>query len=257
MDDSVETLEGIGKQRCEALAALGIRTVGDLLAHVPFRYEDRTRFRSISSLKDNEWALICGEVCRAGGYRTRGRGFSIFEMLVRDGRGGIRVKFFNQPYVGRLYPPGTRVVLYGQVRKDEYSKGALALVNPECEILGRDNDRQSLHSGRVVPIYRKLGDLQGKTLRRIMYSAVSQVPPEIPDAVPAYLRRQLHLPTKSKALEQLHFPRLQSGSRKEREKELHLLNAGTSPEHKRFVFEELFELQVGILMVREHRARFG
>lgn len=257
MDEPVGILEGIGPQRSEALAAVGVRTVGDLLAHIPFRYEDRTRFQPISSVKDNEWVLICGEVCRATGYRTPRRGFSIFEMLVRDGRGGIRVKFFNQPYAGRLYPLGARLVLYGQVKKDTYSKSALVLINPECEILDGKNDRQSLHSGRIVPIYRKLGDLQGRMLRKIMYRAVSRIPPEIPDAIPAYLRRQLRLPVKSKALEQLHFPKLRSGSRQAREKELGLLHAGISPEHKRFIFEELFELQVGIRMAREHRARYG
>ena len=81
MDETVECLEGIGKQRAEMLAACGVRTLGDLLDHIPFRYEDRSRFRPISSLAENEWALIRGEVRRIGGYRTRRKGFSIVEML--------------------------------------------------------------------------------------------------------------------------------------------------------------------------------
>jgi ATP-dependent DNA helicase RecG len=257
IDEPVATLDGIGPQRSEMLSACGIRTVGDLLEWLPFRYEDRTRFQRISSLKENEWALVCGEVSRAGFIKTRRRGFTIFEILVRDAQGGIRVKFFNQPYAGRLYPVGARLVLYGQVKKDAYSKGALVLANPECEILENDADRQSVHSGRVVPIYRKLGDLQGRLLRRIMYAAASRIPPEVPDAIPAYLRKQLRLPSKSKALGQLHFPRLRSGSLQARDRELRLLNAGVSPEHKRFIFEELFELQVGIRMVRSLRAKLG
>ncbi|MBN2321489.1 MAG: ATP-dependent DNA helicase RecG [Acidobacteria bacterium] len=257
MDESVQSLDGIGPQRSEALAACGIHNVGDLLGHIPFRYEDRSRFRPISSLKENEWVLISGEVCRAGGFRTRRRGFSIFEILVRDGRGGIRAKFFNQPYVGRLYPVGTRMILYGQVKKDTYSKGALVLVNPECEILDGKKDPLSIHSGRIVPIYRKLGGLQGRVLRKIMYAAVSRAPQEIPDVIPAYLCKQLRLPSKSKALKQLHFPKLRGGNREAQEKELKLLNTGISPEHKRFIFEELFEFQVGIRMVRQHRSRYG
>ena len=257
MDDSVGNLDGIGPQRSEALAASGIHTVGELLGHLPFRYEDRSRFRPISSLKNDEWVLICGEVCRVGGYRTRRRGFSIFEMLVRDSRGGIRVKFFNQPYAGRLYPVGSRLVLYGQVKKDTYSKGTLVLINPECEVLDGTKDPSSVHSGRIVPIYRKLGGLQGRMLRKIMHAAVSLVPQEIPDAVPAYLCKQLRLPSKAYALKQLHFPKLSGGSLQAREKELQLLNAGVSPEHKRFIFEELFEFQVGIRMVRQHREQQG
>ena len=257
MDEPVGTLEGIGPQRREMLSGCGIRTVGDLLDHLPFRYEDRSRFVPISTLKENEWVLICGDVSHTGAVKTRRRGFSIFEILVRDGRGGIRVKFFNQPYAGRQYPVGARLVLYGQVKQDTYSKGSLALINPECEVLDGKKDGQSVHSGRIVPIYRKLGDLQGRMLRKIMYAAVSRVPPELPDAIPAYLRKQLRLPSKSGALEHLHFPRLRGGSPDARDKELRLLNAGLSPEHKRFIFEELFELQVAIGMARSHRARFG
>jgi len=257
LDASVECIDGVGKQRFEMLSGLGIHTVGDLLRHIPFRYEDRSRFQAISTIKENEWVLVCGEVSRAGGIRAGKKGFSIFEILVRDSRGGIRVKFFNQPYAGRLYRIGTRLVLYGLAKKDTYSKGALAITNPECEVLSGDTERQSIHTGRIVPIYRKLGDLQGRRLRKIMYSAVSLLPPEVPDAIPAYLRKQLRLPPKSRSLEQLHFPRLRGGSRQAKEKEFRLLNEGLSPEHKRFIFEELFEMQVGILMTREHRARYG
>lgn len=257
MDESVESLDGIGPQRSGALAACGIRTVGDLLGHLPFRYEDRSRFRPISSLKDNEWVLICGEVYRAKGYRTGRRGFSIFEILVRDGNAGIRVKFFNQPYVGRLYPVGIRLILYGHVKEDAYSKGALVLVNPECEVLDGKKDASSIHSGRIVPIYRKLGGLQGRMLRKIMHAASLRAPQEIPDAIPAYLCKQLRLPSKSKALQQLHFPKLMGSNRAAQDKELQSLNAGISPEHKRFIFEELFEFQVGIRMVRQHRSKYG
>ncbi|MEJ2110526.1 MAG: DEAD/DEAH box helicase, partial [Acidobacteriota bacterium] len=252
-----ECLDGVGRQRSEMLSHCGVRTVGDLLNHIPFRYEDRSRFRTIASIKENEWVLICGEITRAGNVRTRHRGFSLFEMLVRDRSGGIRVKFFNQPYVSRIYREGTRLVLYGQVKKDSYAKGALVLANPECEVLDRNPDRESIHLGRIVPIYRKLGELQGRLLRKIMYSAVSFLPAELPDAIPAFLCKNLHLPSKSNALRQLHFPRLRGGSQKTKGKELSLLNQGQSPEHKRFIFEELFEFQVGIRMARQYRTKQG
>jgi len=257
IDSPVDCLDGIGKQRFEMLSACSVHTVGDLLKHIPFRYEDRSRFRTISSIKENEWVLICGDVTAAGYIQTRRRGFSIYEILVKDRSGGIRVKFFNQPYAGRLYSKGKRLVIYGQVKNDSYSREALFLANPECEILDGGRDHQSVHSGRIVPIYRKLGDLQGRLLRKIMHAAVSHMPPEIPDAIPAYLLKRLRLPSKSKSLEQLHFPRLQGSSLKAWDKELSLLNAGLSPEHKRFIFEEFFEFEVGIRMVRRHRQSYG
>jgi ATP-dependent DNA helicase RecG len=249
----VQFLKGIGPRRSEMLAAHGIRTIGDLIEYVPFRYEDRTQFRSIRSVQEEEWVLIRGEVRGHGGFDIRRRGFSIFEMLVSDGHGSIRVKFFNQPYLRRLYPVGVKLVLYGQIKKDSYAHGSLALVNPECEILEEQPDGTSLHSGRVVPIYRKLGTLRTHILRQIIYAVVSELPQDIPDAIPAYLCRQLHLPPKSEAIRQIHFPKIQGTTLQEREREVNRFNAGMSPAHKRLIFEELFQLQVGIGMVRETR----
>ncbi len=255
MDAPIQYVKGIGPRRSEILAAHGIRKIVDLIDYVPFRYEDRTRFRSIHSLREEEWVLIRGEVCSVGGFDTHRRGLSIFEMLVRDSKGSVRVKFFNQPYLRRLYQIGVKLILYGQVKRDPYARGSLVLLNPECEILEDEDKGVSVHSGRVVPIYRKLGDLRTRTLRKIMYSLISTLPPGIPDALPMYLMKQLRLPTKQRAVQEIHFPKLGSTNQEEREKELNLLNSGISPAHKRLIFEELFQFQVGIRMVRENRTR--
>ncbi len=255
LDFPVQYLKGIGPRRSETLAEHGIRTIGDLIEYLPFRYEDRTQFHSLSSLREEDWVLVEGEVCSVGSVNTRRRGFSIFEMLVRDRKGSLRVKFFNQPYLRRIYQVGVRLVLYGQVKRDPYAKGSLVLMNPECEVLEKDEVAKSVHSGRVVPIYRKLGDLRPRTLRQVMHSVITQLPENIPDTLPGYLGKSLRLLSKRAAIEQLHFPKLLGNTSKERERELHSLNIGVSPAHKRLIFEELFQFQVGISMVRENRAR--
>ncbi len=255
IDTPVQFLKGIGPKRSEMLAANGIRNAGDLLEYIPFRYEDRTQFRPIRSLQEGEWALIRGEIFSLGGFDTRRRGFSVLEMLVRDGSGSARIKFFNQPYLRRVFQTGIKLVLYGQVKKDPYAHNSLAMMNPECEILEEEETGDSVHSGRVTPIYRKLGDLRTRTLRQIMYSLISGLSEQLPDALPPYLCRQLHLLPKEKAVPQLHFPKFKAVNPTEREKELDLLNSGVSPAHKRLIFEELFQLQVGIRMARESRVR--
>jgi ATP-dependent DNA helicase RecG len=251
----VQFLKGIGPKRSEMLSAHGIRTAGDLLDYIPFRYEDRTQFRPIRSLQEGETVLIRGEIFSLGGFDTRRRGFTVIEMLVRDGTGSARIKFFNQPYLRRVFHTGTNLVLYGQVKKDPYAHNSLVVMNPECEILEDEETGDSVHSGRVTPIYRKLGDLRTRTLRQIMYSLVSEMTQEAPDALPSYLCRQLHLLTKTKAIQELHFPKFKGASPAEREKELELLNSGLSPAHKRLIFEELFQLQVAMRMARENRVR--
>ncbi len=255
MDTAVQFLKGIGPRRSEMLAAHGIRTIGDLLGYAPFRYEDRSRFQSIESLREGEWGLICGEICSVGGFDSRRRGFSVYEMLVRDGRGSVRVKFFNQPYLRMVYKVGLRLVIYGQVKKDSYAHGALVFMNPECEILEDENAAVSIHSGRVVPIYRRIVDLRTRTLRQIIYSVLAHLPSDIPDAIPAQLSRKLRLFSRLRAIQQLHFPGFRGTTALERRKELDLYNQGISPAHKRLIFEELFQLQVGIAMVRQNRVR--
>jgi ATP-dependent DNA helicase RecG len=254
LEAPVQFLKGVGPRRSEMLAAHGIRTIGGLLEYLPFRYEDRSRFRSIASLRAEEWVLIRGRVSGIGGTDGIRRGFSIVEMLVRDEHGSIRVKFFNQPYLRRLYTAGMRLTLFGQVKHDSYAGGALVLMNPECEIL-EDGDEESLHSGRIVPVYRKLGDLRTRTLRQILHSTLSAAPEEIPDALPAYLVRKFRLPAKAEAMRLIHFPVLRATNEAEREKELRAYNAGISRAHKRLIFEELFQFQVAIQIAHVSRVR--
>jgi len=251
----MQSIVGIGPKRAEMLAAGGIHIVGDMLEYLPFRYEDRTQFRSIRTLREDEWVLIRGEVIRVGGFSPRRRGFSLFEILVSDSSGSIKVKFFNQPYLRSIYQKGVRLVLYGQPKKDSHAGGNLVLMNPECEILEEDRSRPSLHSGCVTPIYRRLGDLRTRALRQIMYAVTSEMPLDIPDAIPAYLVKQLHLLPKPQAVQQVHFPELKGTTKQGRQKELEALNAGNSPAHKRLIFEELFQLEVAIRMIRRNRLR--
>ncbi len=255
MDTPIQLLKGIGPKRAEILAANGIGVIGDLLAYIPFRYEDRSRYQSIRLLQEDQWALIRGEVLRVGGFSARRRGLSVFEMLVGDASGSIRVKFFNQPYLRSVYTKGTRLILYGQVKKDAYARGSLALMNPECEIFQDAHSASPLHSGRVTPIYRRLGNLGTRSLRRIMYGIINELPEDIPDSLPPYLVRQLRFLQKPDAIRQIHFPDLRERTAEARENKMRLLNAGNSPAHKRLIFEEFFELQAAVLMARASRMR--
>jgi ATP-dependent DNA helicase RecG len=255
LDASVQYLKGVGPRRAEMLAAQGIQTIGDLLDYPPFRYEDRTVYRTLQSLREGEWVLTRGQICSIEAFEARRRRLSIFEILVQDGTGSVVLKFFNQPYLRSVYRQGMRLVVYGQVKRDTYAHGGLCFMNPECEVLEEEATGPSVHSGRVVPIYRKLGTLRARSLRQIMYQAVSSLPPDMSDPLPPYLRRQYHFLSKPKALRLIHFPELRAASADERAREMEMLNRGLSPAHERMIFEELFEVQVGVGMVRETRTR--
>ncbi len=253
-DTPVQYVKGIGPRRAELLASHGIRTIGDLVGYPPFRYEDRTEFRPIKSLFEGEWVLTRGRVCSVGGFEGRSRRVSVVEVLVKDESAAITLKFFNQPYLRQSLSQGQMLIIFGQVKRDEYGRRPLVLVNPECEAVG-DESGPSCHSGRVVPIYRRIGDLRTRALRQIMHAAVADLPPVVQGALPAHLEKQYRLLPRAAALQQLHFPVLRSANASERAREMEQLNSGHGPAHRRLVFEELFQFQVGIRMIRESRVR--
>jgi ATP-dependent DNA helicase RecG len=255
LDAPVQFLKGVGPRRAEALAEQGIRTIGDLIDYPPFRYEDRCVFRPLASLREGEWVLARGRICGVGGFEARHRKLSVFEVLLQDGTGSIEIKFFNQPYLRNVYRQDMILIVYGQVKRDLHGPGTLCFMNPECEIIEDEAAGPSVHSGRVVPIYRKLGVLRTRQLRQIIYAAVSGLPPDMDEPLPAYLRRQYRLPPRSKALAWIHFPELRATTPEARARELDMLNRGLSPAHKRMIFEELFQVQVGVGLVRASRDR--
>jgi ATP-dependent DNA helicase RecG len=255
LDASVQYLKGVGPRRAETLAEQGIRTVRDLVDIPPFRYEDRTTYRPLSSLREGEWVLTRGTICSVGGFEARRRRLSVFEILLQDGTASIEAKFFNQPYLRSVYHQGMKLIIFGQVKRDTHGPGALCFTNPECEVLEDESAGPSVHSGRVVPIYRKLGALRTRALRQILYSAVADLPPDMDDPLPSYLRRQYRLLPRSKALALIHFPELRASSPEARAREMEMINQGLSPAHKRMIFEELFQIQVGVGLVRASRTR--
>jgi ATP-dependent DNA helicase RecG len=254
LETPVQYIKGIGPRRSAALESHGIRTVADLVDYPPFRYEDRTRFRPIESLQPDDWVLLRARVCSVGAFQARSRYLSIVEVLVKDETGSLQLKFFNQPYLRQTLSTGQQLIIFGQVKTDDYSRRSLTITNPEFEIWDERSDA-SVHSGRVVPIYRRIGDLRPRLIRQIMHHVISNLAPETIDPLPAYLRKDLHLMSRSRAVEELHFPVLYGKSDPERQAEMEAIGAFLSPAHKRLIFEELFHFQVGIRMVRERRIR--
>ncbi len=256
LDTEIQYVKGVGPRRAEQFAKHGIRTVGDLLCHLPFRYEDRTRYRSIASLREDEWVLTRGRIAGIGGFEGRGRRISLVEILVRDATGSLRLKFFNQPYLRSVFKPGLELIIYGQVKRDPHAHGALVLMNPECESHEHESG-PGVHSGRVVPVYRRLGDMRTRTLRQIIFGITSNLPPEMDDPLPEYLRKRYRLMSRDRALALVHFPLLNGSTPEARNAEMEALNRGLSPAHKRLIFEEFFQLNVGLQIIRSSRTRLA
>jgi ATP-dependent DNA helicase RecG len=256
----VQYVKGIGPRLADVLSAKGIHTVDDLLHYLPFRYEDRLNPRSISELRAGEMATVIAEVRTSGLFRTRR--MPIFEMTAGQGRSRLKCIWFNATYLRDRFKPGQVVALYGKVEGDLYGS-ELQLVQPQFEILGdatpstgSDATEQkltaSLEVGRIVPIYESAGQgrLTTRWFRRIIYSALENLPTDLPDPIPAVVRRRLNLISPRDALWKVHWP--------DPGESFHDLQASRTPAHVRLIFEELFFVELGLeLKRRKQKAETG
>jgi ATP-dependent DNA helicase RecG len=247
LDTPLQYLKGVGPRRASDLQRVGLSTVEDLLERFPIRYEDRGTFQTIAALRPGVAASIAGEVISCGIRPTRRPRFKIFEMLVRDRTGVLRAVFFNQPFLNDVFHPHQRVILFGQL---ELSSHGMQMQNPQYEILKADgetegageSDDETLHTGRIVPIYEKTGTLTTKVQRAIVHRALSALPETIADPLPAEVRARQQLVDRRTALLDVHFP--PAGT------PIETLNAFRSPAQRRLIFEEFFLFQIGLVLRR-------
>ena len=259
LSTSVQYIKGIGPRLAEVLAAKGIRTLQDLLHYLPFRYEDRLNPRGIAELRPGEMATVIAEVRTSGLFRTRR--MPIFQMTAAQGRARLKCLWFNGTYLRDRFTPGQMVALYGKVEEDR--RGELQITQPQFEILGdaaEDGssdgaDRKlaaSLEVGRIVPIYESAGQgrLTARWFRRVIRTALENMPPEQADSIPAAVRSRMSLISPTQALWKVHWP--------EPGESLTDLQAARTPAHLRLIFEELFFVELGLeFKRRQMKAQTG
>ena len=233
-------VRGVGPRRASDLAAGGLLVVEDLLLRFPIRYEDRAHFQPIGGVQPGETVSVAGRVLGCGSRSTRRRGFKVFEMLLGDESGQIRVVFFNQSFLKDVFDVHQHVVLFGKVERRRGT--ALQFTNPQYEIVP-DGEDDLVHSARIVPIYERVGAITPKMLRRIVHAALEGLPDSVDDPLPSAVRREFDLPGRRRALADVHFPASNTS--------LEELNRFRSPAQRRLIFEEFFIFQLGLALRRQ------
>jgi len=239
----LQFLKGVGPRRAADFEHVGLVTVEDLLYRFPLRYEDRSRLQPIGSLKPGQIVSVTGRILACGLRSTRRPGFKIFEAAVDDGTGSLRAVWLNQPYLRDVFTRGQRVIFYGAV--EMRGSVSLQLTNPQYEII-EEEEGETIHTGRIVPVYEKTGTVTPKMQRRLIYDALQRLPPELPDQLPEDIRLRLGLPSRAAALLATHFPPADVS--------ITALNAFATPAQRRLIFEEAFLFQIGVYARRQTAA---
>jgi len=249
----VQFVKGVGPKIAALLKNLGIETAGDLLRHYPRKHLDFQNRLPIRQLKIGMEATVFAQIRQVSAYQSKRSNISIVNVLLSDGTGSLSITRFiggkgNKYLLDRYkdqFPKGATVIASGVVERDKYSN-KLALKNAEVEILGvldegggiEDLQSQSIHLGRLVPVYALTEGLSLRYLRNVIKNALDAFGDHLEDPIPSDIREKLGLMDLRTALTNMHFPE--------------------EPENKdearrRLVFDELFQIQ---LLLARRRYKF-
>lgn len=231
----VTTLKGIGPKRAEAFGRLEIFTLGDLLNFYPRSdsYLDYSRLSKIRDLEvDGSKQVFLGEVVRSvDRYSGGGKRYGI--LTVRDETAFAEIYLFGgQRYLMRKFKTGSKLLITGRVKPGRTAK---MVSEPLLQVCDKDALEHTLGIMPVYPLTESLTQNNVRdAVRTVLEKAESDV---VPETVPEALRKRYGLLGRMEAVRKIHFPRTWAELKSAR---------------KRLIYEELFLLQCGLLLNKEH-----
>lgn len=228
LNASLTVLAGVGPKHAIMLGRLGLNTLGDMLYNYPRRYEDYSKLKPIRDVFYGEVLTVIGEVTSISSRQARGRKLTMVDAVINDGTGGLRLTWYNKPWLVNQLKVGEAISVSGRI--DQYL-GRLIMNSPEWEPVEVEN----LHTNRIVPIYALTANVSQKWLRTLMKQVVTYWAPKLTDHLPEPIRQSAALPDLGTALLQAHFP----------DSDVKLQAA-----RQRLAFDEIFFLQTGVLRQR-------
>ncbi len=223
----VDRLDGIGPKIRERLADLGIASVQDLLFHLPFRYEDRTRITPIRQAMVGDCVQIQGRVVDSGVEVGR-RGRSL-RCLLRDDSGMLSLRFYHfNRFQRQKLAGGALVRCFGEVR---YGRSGLEMYHPEYRVLSSENAQVP---DTLTPVYSTVEGIHQQRMRQFVRQALAMLAgsEKLPELLPASLLGDFDGIDLAESVRLLHEPppdiKLDYTGRSE-----------NSPARRRLAFEEL------------------
>lgn len=231
LDTESQWLKGIGPRFAQQMAKVGLKTVRDVLWHLPRRYEDRRNIPPIGAVKPGHWVTIRGRVANLEGRPVRRGGMVILKVTVSDRTGSIDLTWFNQPWIRKsLESYKGEIVAYGLAKE---SRWGCEINSPEWEKIDEDADPEEF--ARIVPVYPLTEGLPQSAVRKATRAAIEGYLDLVDDPLPGWIMRRQGLRELRWCLRQIHAPDSEESRLEAR---------------KRLVFEEFFYMQVSLALKR-------
>ncbi len=194
----VTSLSGVGAKMAEKLEKIGLNTVQDLLFHLPYRYEDRTRVWPIAGVLPGQHATVEGEIFSNETIFGKRR---MLRVKIRDASGVLTLRFFNfNAAMKNSLANGKRVKAYGEIKA---GMGGPEIIHPEYTVFSEPTEIQLEKT--LTPVYPTTEGLRQLTLRSLTDQALVLLEScAVKELLPEGLYdRQMTL---SEALKTLHRP---------------------------------------------------
>lgn len=240
LSNSCESLTGVGPALASKLMKCGLNTIQDLLFHLPYRYQDRTRITPIQDLRPNDWAVITGRVCKTEVKQGKKM---MLDCYVEDATGIIKLRFFhfNKQQIAALNSSNS-IHVFGEVRS---FNTMFEMIHPEYQVMKEGEPIQVQET--LTPIYPLTQGLSQTRLRQIISNALDYATSEL---------HQLEWMTNERladygfynlieAIHLLHNP--------PPDVSIQALETGSHPAFKRLVFDELLAQRLSMYYARQKR----
>jgi ATP-dependent DNA helicase RecG len=216
---------------------LDLRTVRDLLFHLPRRYEDRREMLTIAELRDlpdGATASVRVVVRSIHVEQTWRRRVQVTKAVLGDETGEAEATWFGRRFIEKRVHAGQHLVVSGRLKQRGFSP---VFDDPE---FSPEDGTDPLHAGRIVPVYRLTAGLTSARIREAIRAALDRAGLMYPEYLPAALLGEEGLEGIGRAIDQVHYP----ASIEDRDAAL-----------RRLAFDELLALQLGMVGRRRQRGR--
>jgi ATP-dependent DNA helicase RecG len=247
----VQFLKGVGPRLGQLMNQVGIQTVENLLYYFPRRYLDYNNRVKIVELEQGQDVTVIGAIRSVNAYNAKSGNVAIVSLTIADETGMMTANWFYgkssqavlENYKNR-YAKGADVMVSGKVKWDNY-KRIPAIDRPQIEILSYQDasgaqEADSLHAGRMVPIYALTEGLNLRFLRKAIHQGLTDYLGSIIDPMPPAILQRYQLIGLREALQQIHFPESKAQATAARD---------------RLVFDELFYVQLRLALIRQQYKR--